>query len=950
MVTNPTFGWDLAKNSTVDISPVGPGAKAPGVATTDYFMLIDGLSGGSTDAKHKNWFDISDFRFNVDNPTSPGDVAIGGAGKPVFSGLSVYVESQAALTNLLGFAANGKLLSGIKIEGTVFDGAGLTPTYDLSLAGVTVKSIQEDFGQGYFVDFGFEQMKLETKGVGDTTTDVAAWNLKTLTTEVSIPTLTPASASSWAAGASDFFMAFDGLKGESFNAKNKGWFDIDSFSFGVETPGGGKAQFDTLTVNFSSEAGLSDFALAISNGTLFQGATLRGMNSLGAIAYNLDLSNAAIVGLSESIGDGLSLQLAFDAFEVTQYKYANTGAYTGGESFGWNLLKNSSATVASVTPSGSLNYAAPSGFFMLVDGMNGGGDDVSHGNWFDVASFSFGVAQPGYVAGGTSVAGEYDGIDIVVTGQHGFTQFMELAATGKLLEGLVIEGVNGAAKGAGGAVYELVLGDIFVTNVTEFGAGYSLHLEFSKIELMTKLADGSVASDFKWDLAANKAGGTLPNVNPLSSDRSETLSGAFGNSTLLGLGGNDIISGMDGNDFIDGGTGNDKMFGGNGFDIASYATATAGVTVNLLTTLEQDTKGAGFDSLSGFEELRGSAFGDRLTGSNFNDTLDGGDGGDILDGRGGIDTMRGGKGEDTYYVDKSSDLVLENPGEGIKDVIFSSVSFDLDFAPNVENLLAAATATAGLKLDGSAGNNNIRGSGFKDTLIGEGGNDTLIGGLEADLMIGGLGNDVYYVDNVSDIVQEAVGEGISDTVFASVNFTLGTGQEIDYLNANAGLTGLTLTGNELTNRIRGSNGGNDALDGGGAGDILYGQAGDDRLAGGLGVDSIYGGTGKDTFVLRNSSLDRDVLLDYVAADDTLEVSAALFGGGLKIGVLGAGQFLSNLDGNVANGGSASTRFIYDSDSGLLYFDADGTGAAGKVLIAQLPSLPSLAFDDILVVA
>jgi Ca2+-binding RTX toxin-like protein len=913
-------------------------------------MLIDGLSGGSADAKHKNWFDISDFSFNVDNSAAPGGVGIGGAGNPQFSGLSVHVGSQAALTNLLGYAANGKVLPGIKIEGVVFDGSGLAPTYDLSLAGVTVKSIQEDFGSGYFVEFGFEQIKLETKGVGDPTTDVASWNLSKQATGVSIPTLTPADASSWAAGASDFFMTFSGLKGESASQKNKGWFDIDSFFFGIETPSGGKAQFDTLTVNFTSEAGLANFASAISKGTLFQGATLRGMNSLGALSYNLDLSSAAIVGLSEGAGDGFSLQLAFDAFDLTQYKYSSTGVYTGGEGFGWDLVKNSSATVASVAPAGSLNYAAPSDFFMLVEGLNGGGTDVSHGNWFDVASFSLGVAQPGYVAGGKFGVVEYSGIDIAVTGQHGFTQFMELAATGKLLEGLVIEGVNGAAKGAGGAVYELVLGDIVVTNVTEFGAGYSLHLEFAKIEIMTKLADGSVASDFKWDLAANKAGGSMPDVNPLSSDRSETLAGAFGNSTLFGLGGNDIISGMDGNDFIDGGAGNDKMFGGNGFDIVSYATAAAGVTVNMLTTLQQDTKGSGLDSLSGFEELRGSAFNDRLTGNTSGNTLDGGDGNDILDGRGGIDTMRGGKGEDTFFVDNAGDFVIENAGEGIKDAIFASADFDLDTAPNVENLFAATTAITGLKLGGSAGDNSIRGSGFKDALFGDGGNDVLNGGLDADLMIGGLGNDTFYVDNVLDIVQEAIGQGTTDSVFASVNFTLGAGQEIDYLNANAGLTGLTLTGNELTNRIRGSNGGNDVLDGGAAGDLLYGQAGDDRLAGGLGVDSIYGGTGKDTFVLRNSSLDRDVLLDYVAADDTLEVSAALFGGGLKIGALGAGQFLSNLDGDVKNGGSASTRFIYDSDSGLLYFDADGTGAVGRVLIAQLPSLPSLVFDDILVVA
>ena len=91
-------------------------------------------------------------------------------------------------------------------------------------------------------------------------------------------------------------------------------------------------------------------------------------------------------------------------------------------------------------------------------------------------------------------------------------------------------------------------------------------------------------------------------------------------------------------------------------------------------------------------------------------------------------------------------------------------------------------------LDGRAGN---------DTLIGGAGNDTLNGGIGIDTMFGGLGNDTYFVDNGADVVTENVGEGTADLVWASVSYTLAAGSEIEILRANAGATGLTLTGNEF---------------------------------------------------------------------------------------------------------------------------------------------------------
>ena len=47
-------------------------------------------------------------------------------------------------------------------------------------------------------------------------------------------------------------------------------------------------------------------------------------------------------------------------------------------------------------------------------------------------------------------------------------------------------------------------------------------------------------------------------------------------------------------------------------------------------------------------------------------------------------------------------------------------------------------------------------------------------------MTGGSGNDIYYVDNAGDQVIEAVGGG-SDNVYASVDYTLAAGQEVEAL-------------------------------------------------------------------------------------------------------------------------------------------------------------------------
>ena len=75
----------------------------------------------------------------------------------------------------------------------------------------------------------------------------------------------------------------------------------------------------------------------------------------------------------------------------------------------------------------------------------------------------------------------------------------------------------------------------------------------------------------------------------------------------------------------------------------------------------------------------------------------------------------------------------------------------------------------------------------------------LNGGASADALVGGLDNDVYIVDNMSDIVIEAMEEGV-DQVNASVSHALAANVE------NLMLTGGSIsgTGNVLDNVITGT--------------------------------------------------------------------------------------------------------------------------------------------------
>ncbi len=114
---------------------------------------------------------------------------------------------------------------------------------------------------------------------------------------------------------------------------------------------------------------------------------------------------------------------------------------------------------------------------------------------------------------------------------------------------------------------------------------------------------------------------------------------------------------------------------------------------------------------------------------------------------------------------------------------------------------------------------------------------------------GGTGNDVYFVDNAADFVNDSGGN--ADEVVIGVNFTvpnqqfqLYAGIEIVRVVDTNAL--VLVTGNELDNIFTGGNK-NDVLSGAAGIDHLVGLGGRDTLDGGIGADTMVGGSGGDIY-------------------------------------------------------------------------------------------------------
>jgi serralysin len=359
------------------------------------------------------------------------------------------------------------------------------------------------------------------------------------------------------------------------------------------------------------------------------------------------------------------------------------------------------------------------------------------------------------------------------------------------------------------------------------------------------------------------------------------------------------------------------------------------------------------DASGGRNLLSGLAGNDTVTGSINEDTLDGGEGNDSLNGDGGIDTLlggdgndtldggsgdadvlEGGAGDDTYIVSNSTNDVITDDS-GIDTVVAGYVNYTLGNA--LENLTlyagesipqtgtgnALANVITGVFGDSSGASFTFNGLDGNDTLTGAGKGDTLSGGNDNDVLNGSGGFDQLYGDAGADVLSGGNG---NDGVWG------GDGND-------------TLSGGKGGDRLGGGDG-NDAMHGGGDGDTLFGGAGADTLNGGSGSDLLTGGDGADVFrfVLEFGAWGEDTISDFDSAGgDKLHINKGLTN--LKV----TGELW---DGRLALGSQAADegdRFVFDTTSGELYYDADGSAAGAQVLVVTLTGVNHLSGSDIVIV-
>jgi Ca2+-binding RTX toxin-like protein len=155
-----------------------------------------------------------------------------------------------------------------------------------------------------------------------------------------------------------------------------------------------------------------------------------------------------------------------------------------------------------------------------------------------------------------------------------------------------------------------------------------------------------------------------------------------------------------------------------------------------------------------------------------------------------------------------------------------------------------------------------------------------------------------------------------------------------------------VTGNKYADILKGGDG-KDRIEGNAGNDRLFGERGNDTLHGDGGSDTLIGGTGRDALVFDASGFKRGVdrITDFNVADDTIHLDNLAFTG-LSNGMLGAVAFARNASGNARD---ASDRVIYETDTGKLFYDADGKGGAAKVHFATLNAGLNLTSADFFVV-
>lgn len=243
-------------------------------------------------------------------------------------------------------------------------------------------------------------------------------------------------------------------------------------------------------------------------------------------------------------------------------------------------------------------------------------------------------------------------------------------------------------------------------------------------------------------------------------------------------------------------------------------------------------------------------------------------------------------------------------------------------------------------LNGGDGDDDIGGGVGDDLLIGGDGNDNLGGGRGTDTVLGGDGNDHIglFAFGLGDGAVFDGGDGVDTLEIAGFSSAVvNLQEEFMQITSSGGVTTTgTVSGIENIRIVDGDT----LIIGSESDNLLVGGFGDDTLVGGLGNDTLGGDFGVDVFVFDVAPGEANA--DAIAFNDaSFGVPDRLALDNDVMAALGAeGDFSVDDErfhaaAGATGGAEDDDRVVFDTDTGRLYYDADGSGSGEALLFASL---------------
>lgn len=481
--------------------------------------------------------------------------------------------------------------------------------------------------------------------------------------------------------------------------------------------------------------------LSVSN-SVFQGwATGLYSNGIAGLVVNQNIFTNNFVGMSlDAYGTTGAVTVTGNQFLNQVLEGLGVGSHAGGSLGAGSSVSGNGFTgpgvyvyggVANATTISGNTFNGTAGNDTLTDDANGSGrvgiSTYQGGNGTDTVDYGLATSNLTVVlsSGATngSVAGAPGGTDVLVSVENVITGSGNDTVTAG-------SGTTSISTGGGNDTinYALAAGTIAINggagtdqlNVTGTTTEYVISGTNKSVTMTTASGATVNATDLETIRITTGNGNKVIDASALSGTSSSSttkLDIVFGN-------GNDTYYAAVGGAF-------DTINGGAGVDTLDFSKVTGGTGVGASLESGLVFFGGGADTVTNFENIRGSDFQDILTGNAGNNVFYATKGGDQIDGGAGVDTF------DASHA--TSDLIAQ--------LDFMVVGEDVNGAPggqstrltNIENLFSGSGDDT---LIGNAAANHIKGGAGNDWIRGLGGNDHLEGGEGDDRLEGGEGNDI----------------------------------------------------------------------------------------------------------------------------------------------------------------------------------------------------------------